>query len=527
MAIVCRQCGRHNTDGSRFCANPECGAYLGWEGQQQTGTQPAPVLGGTPSRPVAETQSAAAALTLSDAALAVVPGEIATSTATVHNGGSQVEQFAVGVVGPAAPWSTVEPPTVTVYPGERAQCAVRFAPPRRPDTAAGRAWFTVRATSVLHPGLVVDGHGTLDVGAFRDLAAVLVPQGTSGRWRTMHAVDVANSGNVLEPVRLSASDPSGRLRIAVPEGEIPVAPGTRRINLAVRPPLRLVGRPQRYPFQVTVAPRPPAPPIRLDGGREGVPLVAGWVPKVALALAALAIAAVALVLFRPTPAKQGATTTGVVNAGVSPASHPSEAGGGGQPSATMKPSPSAAAHTSAPPSPSPSPSPSATAAAAGPKLNPEDCLPYDPNSLTLVNEGATGWLLQGNGNEAMVIFDNQTDAQTALQLVRLYNKQCFIGRGNSRPNRSSYIVRYWIGTGLPGTAPSPDCIPYDPHNLTINQISVGYQLVSGNSALLLLDNPTDAANAKVLAASYSRQCFIGRGNSRPNRLDYIMEYWLP
>ncbi len=56
---------------------------------------------------------------------------------------------------------------------------------------------------------------------------------------------------------------------------------------------------------------------------------------------------------------------------------------------------------------------------------------------------------------------------------------------------------------------------------------MGYQLVSGNSALLLLDNPTDAANAKVLAASYSRQCFIGRGNSRPNRLDYIMEYWLP
>jgi hypothetical protein len=310
MAIVCRQCGRRSTDGSRFCANPECGAYLGWEGQEQPAEAPAPVLGGTPAQPFADTQSAAATLTLSDSVLSVVPGETATSTATVHNGGSQVEQFAVEVVGPTAGWAVIEPAALTVYPGERAQSTIRLSPPRTSATAAGRAWFTVRATSMLHPGLAVGANGTLEVGAFRELSASLSPQGTSGRWRTVHGLDLTNGGNIVEPVRLQAGDPSGRLRIGLPAGEIPLAPGTHRVNLAVRPAPRLVGRPQAYPFQVTVVPRPPTPPIRLDGRREGIPLVAGWVPKVVGLLAVLAAAAVvALVLVprrgsTPAPAAQ-------------------------------------------------------------------------------------------------------------------------------------------------------------------------------------------------------------------------------
>src|SRR5262245_51633211 len=199
MAIVCRQCGRHNSDGSGFCANPECGAYLGWEGQAQP-SQPTPVPGGAPQRPIADGQSAAATLTLSDSVLSAVPRETATTSATVHNGGSQVEQFAVEVVGPTSGWATIEPPTLTVYPGERSQCTIRFAPPRVSGTAPGRAWFTVRASSLLHPGLRVGANGTLEVGAFRDLSATLTPQGTSGRWRTVHSLDLTNTGNIVEPV---------------------------------------------------------------------------------------------------------------------------------------------------------------------------------------------------------------------------------------------------------------------------------------------------------------------------------------
>jgi hypothetical protein len=345
MAIVCRQCGRHNTDGSRFCANPACGAYLDWDGQPGLDTQ-------------LDTQTAAASLALSDIALAAVPGETASTTATVHNGGSQVEQFTVAVIGPAAGWAVVEPPTLTVYPGERSRCTVRFTPPRAPDTAPGRAWFTVRATSILHPGLSAGGNGTLAVGTFRDLAATLNPQGTNGRWRTVHTVELTNAGNVVEPVRVQATDPAGRLRFAVPAGEMPLAPGTHRVDVPVRPPLRLVGQPQAYPFQVLVTARPPTPPIRLDGRREGIPLVAGWVPKLGVAAAALAVAALATFVVAPrlvaksTPlgqASQQAAASATNGGGATQA-----ASGGQASAASVAPSSAPAsspAHSSAPPPP--------------------------------------------------------------------------------------------------------------------------------------------------------------------------------
>ena len=362
MAIVCRQCGRGNADGAGFCANPECGAYLGWDAPG--GTQPAPVLGGARQQPVADAQSAAATLTLSDPVLSAVPGETATTTAIVHNGGSQVEQFAVAVVGPTAAWAAIEPATLTVYPGERAQCAVRLAPPRTSATAPGRAWFTVRATSLLHPGLAVGANGTLEVGAFRELSATLTPQGSSGRWRTTHSLDLANTGNIVEPVRVQAGDPSGRLRIGVPAGEVPLAPGTHRIDLPVRAPLRLLGQPQRYPFQVTVAPRPPTPAIRLDGGREGIPLVAGWIPKLVGLLAVLGAAAVAAVVLLP----RGGTTTTPRGESTPAAGTAVDPANGGGPSAATAGSPTMAAPSQthkASPKASPSPPPVAGACQPG------------------------------------------------------------------------------------------------------------------------------------------------------------------
>jgi hypothetical protein len=350
MAIVCRQCGRHNVDGAQFCANPDCGAYLAWGGPAGPLTQPAPVVGGTPVRPTAETQNAAASLTLSQAALSATPGETATTTVTIHNGGTQVEQFAVRVIGPAGPWADVEPSALTVYPSSRGDCTVRLTPPRASSTVPGRAWFTVRATSVLHPGLTVGANGTLEVGAFRNLTATLTPQGTTGRWRTVHSIDIVNTGNLTEPVTIRADDQAGKLHFAVPEGELPIPPGKHQINVPVRPQARLFGRPQPFPFQVTVTPRQPVPPISLSGNREAVPLIAGWVPKVIAAVALVGLAAGAVAL--ATKKLPMFTTSGGASPAASVAAPPSA--GNGATAASPPPPPSSAA---ASPSPSAAPSP--------------------------------------------------------------------------------------------------------------------------------------------------------------------------
>jgi hypothetical protein len=72
----------------------------------------------------------------------------------------------------------------------------------------------------------------------------------------------------------------------------------------------------------------------------------------------------------------------------------------------------------------------------------EDCIPYNTGALRLVDLGASGWRLT-DGVASMLVLDNPTDAQEALTLARRYRQQCFIGRDNTRANRSDYIVQYW------------------------------------------------------------------------------------
>lgn len=360
MANVCRQCGRRNADGVQFCTNPDCGAYLGWEGRDlflpvtgRAGATPGGQAGtgGTPAAgPPTGAQSAAAAVTLAETNLAVDPGDTVATTATVYNGGSQVEQFTMAVLGPAAAWATVDPVSLRIFPGASAECSVRLAPPRVAETPAGRVWVAVRASSTLHPGLVAGADATLDVAAFREVTAVLVPQQTSGRGRTTHRVDVTNAGNVVEPVRIEASDATGKIRFGVPAGELPLRTGKHPVTVSVRPPGRWLGGAQQAPFTVTVTPRPPLPPVRLDGTREIVPLIAGWVPKVALAAAGLALAAAALFLIPGSPLrpnKAGEVSAAPGASGESALPLPATEGTKG--GASEKPAASRGAASSAPP----------------------------------------------------------------------------------------------------------------------------------------------------------------------------------
>ncbi|HKD97899.1 MAG TPA: protein kinase, partial [Micromonosporaceae bacterium] len=257
MAIVCRKCGHLNPEGTQFCARPGCGEYLDWGTQVRTG-----MVSGTAAVPKGlYTQKSAASIRLSSSDLSVAPGASTTTTATVHNGGTQIEEFTVSVGGTAAAWATVEPATLRIFPGEQADCVIRVAPPRHSSVPAGKSTFTASALSSVHRSLVASANGTLDVGAYRDLRATLVPAQTRGRGRTMHTIELVNDGNVGEAVRLAATDRTATVRFALPPGEIRLLPGAMAVNMPVKPKWRLIGRPQQYQFQVTVTPtdRPTAP----------------------------------------------------------------------------------------------------------------------------------------------------------------------------------------------------------------------------------------------------------------------------
>jgi hypothetical protein len=73
----------------------------------------------------------------------------------------------------------------------------------------------------------------------------------------------------------------------------------------------------------------------------------------------------------------------------------------------------------------------------------EDCVPYNPASVGVFDRGALGWRME-DGSHALVLFDNQADANRGLIVARsAAGRLCYIGRGNSRPNRKEYIVEYW------------------------------------------------------------------------------------
>lgn len=161
-----------------------------------------------------------------------------------------------------------------------------------------------------------------------------------------------------------------------------------------------------------------------------------------------------------------------------------------------------------------------------PAIVPEDCLPYTPANLRIVDEGAAGWLLT-DGVSRMLILDDEQDAQDALALAQRHTAHCFIGRDNTRPDRKDYIVEYWTGnSGLATSITQRDCISYDPANLqTVDEGASGWLLTDGHSRMLILDNERDAQNTLILASRYTNHCFIGRDNARPNRGDYIVAYW--
>jgi len=156
-----------------------------------------------------------------------------------------------------------------------------------------------------------------------------------------------------------------------------------------------------------------------------------------------------------------------------------------------------------------------------------DEISYDPRGLRVVDEGSRGWLLT-DGRSRMKMFDTKEDAHNGMLVARRHSRQGFVGRDNPRSNRSDYIFTYFAGTsGLPWQPLSKvDALPYTPGNVRAEDRNAsGWTLVDGDHQMVIAHDFNDALAALSVVERHSRMCFIGRGNKRPNRKDYIMTYW--
>ncbi|MGP3966272.1 COG1470 family protein [Streptomyces sp. 6N223] len=246
---------------------------------------------------------------LAESSVTVEPGAEERVAVHVLNSGDTVEEVTFEVVGACAAWATVEPGSLSLYPGRSGAAMLTLRPPRGAEVPAGETPFGVRVVPTSEASETVVPEGTVTVTPFTEVTGELVPRGSHSSWRGRHKVAVDNTGNVPAKVTLTGQQGTERARLAFEPAELEIPPGQAKFGqLTVRPANRVWrGSPITHPFQAVVTPQvaegetAPAPVV-LDGAYEQQPILPSWLPRALLAAAVVAILLVGLwySVLRPT-----------------------------------------------------------------------------------------------------------------------------------------------------------------------------------------------------------------------------------
>ncbi len=285
---------------------------------------------------------------------------------TVRNDSDIVEAYEFEVVGECAPWTSVEPARLSLYPGTSEEVTVVLRPPRSAAVRAGEVPLGVRVLPAERPDTAVVAETTVVVEPFLQSRVELVPERRRA-WRSARFhVEVDNEGNAPVAVSLVAAEADDQLRTTVADGPVVVEPGVRA-EVPVRVRIAKVlwfGAPVSWPVRLTsnTAIREAAPttaPItagtavgtaateaveteELDGELVQLPVFPKWL----LALLALLLALLLLWLTLVRPAVQSAAREAaderaeeIVQAqeGITPQEPPAQEPGGGQQTGGQQP----------------------------------------------------------------------------------------------------------------------------------------------------------------------------------------------
>ncbi len=234
--------------------------------------------------------------------LTATPGSPAPIQVRVRNSGSVVDQFDIGVLGGAQAWATVEPPSLSLFPGAEGTATVTFAPPRSPQVPAGPLPFGVRVQSKEDPaGSAVD-EGTLDVAPFAEAFAELVPRTSRGSRGATHDLALDNRGNTPLEAAITALDADRLLGFELRPPVLSALPGTAAFAKVGVKPVKtfLRGASVNRPFQVKVD-VPGGEPLVIDGALLQTSILPPWILRALAAALVLLVAAVVMwsALIRP------------------------------------------------------------------------------------------------------------------------------------------------------------------------------------------------------------------------------------
>jgi hypothetical protein len=236
-------------------------------------------------------------LALTSHHLAVEPGGEVTLELRLHSHSTVVDEFKVEVLGPAAAWTEVEPPILSLFPNTEGRAQVRFRPPRAWSVSAGILSVGFRAASSLDPGRAAVDECDLEIAPYSDLSVELRPRTSRGRLRGRHKLLLHSAGNTPLDVALTAQETDGDCHLRVKPRHIRLRPGrSARAKLTVRPSYTPWLGPviETYQFEATALPR---------GGAEikipGIMRQSALLPRGALTIALVAAAIIAGIILIP------------------------------------------------------------------------------------------------------------------------------------------------------------------------------------------------------------------------------------
>lgn len=223
---------------------------------------------------------------MTPAAARVAPGRPASFELRVRNTGTVVDELTFEPLGDAAAWVSVEPPVLPLFPGAEETVRVTVTPPRASTTPPGPTVFAVRAASREDPAGSAVAEATLEVEAFTDLFAELVPRTARGRRKGTTDLAVDNRGNQAVALALSGGDADGALQIALEPPALTAEPGTATFSeVVIRPAKRFWRGPSKtLPFQLIAERGDGGEPLVVDGTMVQEAVLPKWLLRMLLLL---------------------------------------------------------------------------------------------------------------------------------------------------------------------------------------------------------------------------------------------------
>ncbi|MFG2792155.1 RICIN domain-containing protein [Streptomyces sp. NPDC048419] len=275
---------------------------------------------------------------LEPASATVDPGGSTRVRLRLRNTGDVVDEYRFEPVGPIAPWTTVEPQTLRLYPGTTGTVELTFSPPRTPDAAAGPNPYAIRITPTEHPEATTVPEGNLTITPFTEVRAELVPPTVKGRFRGRPRLAVDNIGNTRLTASVGGNDTGDQLSYEIHPSNVQIEPGRAAFVKTTLKPRRIIwfGGKEQRPYTLNVV-RSGANPLPVEGTYVQRGFLPRWLATFFGVVTALAITFVMLwIAYKP-----------AVNSGAT--EKPVEAGN------TLAPTPTPTPVLSSAPAPSPTP----------------------------------------------------------------------------------------------------------------------------------------------------------------------------